>query len=138
MRPHILTPLVALAFLALPFCAVARDQTVSSRAACRLLVRTGQKCHLAIEHPGVYYCGAAQRIGDYFVIDLRHTDETAPIDWMGSSLVGYYGVRARDGFIVEWNVVEEVPGKPVEARNQKPPNQPPMPAAPFMTFSKNP
>ena len=55
---------------------------------------------------------------------LSAKDEAAPKDWVGSSLVGYYGVRKKDGAVLEWNVIDDTPGALLKERN---PWQPPLP-----------
>ena len=75
----------------------------------------------ATESGEEYFCGVAQKEGEYYIIDLHFTNRAAPKDWKGSTLVGYYGVHWKDGIIVEWDVIAEAPGKPVTSRK---PNQP--------------
>lgn len=104
--------------LALPVRMAARDQVTASKVACRLLLKAAVLNHLAIEkNPGEYFCGVATEMGEYFVIDLHRTDELVPKDWVGSSLVGYYGVDKKDGVIVEWDVIGEAPGNPINTRS---------------------
>jgi hypothetical protein len=52
----------------------------------------------------------------YFVVRIKSRCPAPPDagpDWVGSSLVGTYGVRKRDGVVVEWNEADRVAGRPL-------------------------
>ncbi|HVU18482.1 MAG TPA: hypothetical protein VHD32_16380 [Candidatus Didemnitutus sp.] len=86
--------------------------------ACEVVRAAGSRLHLANENgPGAYWCGVAVVRKGYWVVDLHRGDETAPDDWHGSSLVGYYGVRMKDGEVFEWNVIDETPVRPATAQS---------------------
>jgi len=87
--------------------------TTTNTSACQKTIKFALKTNLVVNVSGEYYCGSALTQGSYIVVDLHHTDESAPTTWMGSSLVGYYGIRQTDGLIVEWDVAAEKPGKEV-------------------------
>lgn len=86
----------------------------TNTSACQEIIKFALKVNLVVNVPGEYYCGSALAHGSYIVVDLHHTDESAPATWIGSSLVGYYGIRQTDDLIVEWELAgEEKPGKEV-------------------------
>jgi hypothetical protein len=52
----------------------------------------------------------------YFIVRVKSrcpAPADAGPDWVGSSLVGYYGVRKRDGAVVDWNEAEGIAGAPL-------------------------
>jgi len=101
----------------LPFPALAKDKVTSPISAELVLLFAASQYHLANEAvPGKYYFSGATDWGAYFIVDLRRTDETLPADWVGSDLVGWFGVRKLDGAVVKWNVADMEPGDPIMNR----------------------
>ena len=91
--------------------ALAKDKVTSIEGAYKIVVAYAKGHHIGDNHPGEYYCDYAPGSAGYFVVGLHHTDETAPKDWFGSTLVGWYGVRRKDCSIVAWDVAADLPGK---------------------------
>src|ERR1700709_1778242 len=91
--------------------ASAKDKVTSIEGAYKIVVVYAETHHIGDNHPGEYYCDYAPGSAGYFVVGLHHTDESAPKDWVGSTLVGWYGVRRKGCSIVEWDVAGDFPGK---------------------------
>lgn len=91
------------------------SQALAKQAACdHLRVVVSLKQH-AVHGANEYHCdsGGENFAKGYYVLALR-SNYPAPKDagsnWAGSSLVGWYAVRASDGQVRKWNVAEFKPG----------------------------
>ena len=74
--------------------------------------------HTPSDEPKQYYCEPHTASSRYYVFAVRSRDPAPANDpkWVGSSLVGWYAFRRKDGSVVEWNIADEGPG-PVLTRS---------------------
>ena len=110
MRLHLALciPVIALA-LACGSPVVLGAPVTSPHQACLVLKRTAVEKHLSIHDlSGRYYCECGPYPSpDYFVCALRYTLNVN--DDAGSNLIGYFGIRASDGRVFDWDFSEDKP-----------------------------
>lgn len=90
------------------------DRVSSIEDAYQIVIAYAAKHHIGDNRPGEFFCDFSPKKAPYFVVSLHHSDESAPKDWHGSTLVGIYGVHQKDGSLVEWDVPNDVPGKIID------------------------
>lgn len=80
--------------------------------ACSRLVATAEHRHLAaFEKPaGHYHCVSQAETGRPHVLRLHYAGGESA-DWVGSTMVGYFAVRKKDGAVLEWDFAADRPGK---------------------------
>ena len=98
------------------------DPVASASGACgsvKAALGQGTRC------PDEYRCEVDETDDQkYFVVRIKSrcpAPRDAGPDWVGSSLVGYYGVRKRDGMVVAWNEAEGIAGPELPAKPSIPP-----------------
>jgi len=90
---------------------VAADPVTSQADACKILTNAAERIVRAPKHPDEFFCQSHASLAEYYVFSLRSRSPTPPgagPDWVGSNLVGWFGVRRRDGAVMEWDIADEV------------------------------
>jgi len=91
-------------FVAMP--SRADHQVRSARQACAILKRGAVTHRLSVHDlTGRYYCDYYDPVfwtKEFIVLGLRYHDRAE--ERVGSNLVGWFGIRRRDGEIFEWNL----------------------------------
>ena len=88
---------------------------ISSASACRRLKATVAERQSPRYGINEYHCELAKGEGHgrYFVFALRSNHPAppgAPLDWAGSSLVGWFAVSRANGAVFEWDLAAVAPG----------------------------
>ena len=108
MSPTVATTSAALALLSF----ASADAAMSRDRACEV-VTTAAERHARANKPSQYYCEPHTTSASYYVFAVRSSNPPPAENpnWVGSSLVGWYALRRKDGAVVEWDIVDEVPGR---------------------------
>lgn len=97
------------------------SQKVASRdLACEKLIAVAEALELADGAKGEYSCGSVEEFEDrdFFLIDLKFRPYENSARWIGSSLVGWYGVNKIDGAVHEVDLGEGAIGSRLQEREK--------------------
>lgn len=96
-------------------CHIAFAEPISADDACSRLLDYADRHGIKDVHADGFSCRAGEREGRYFIVDLHQAFKDGPPEWVGSTLLGWYAVRIKDGAIFEYDMANESVGRRVDA-----------------------
>lgn len=96
--------------------AIAAKQDAAKRRACESVISIAKEGKFVRETPGEYHCESVEKVAgnsSYFIVNLKYWSRSAPKDFEGSTLVGWYAVKKSDSKVYEMDADGNV-GKRLE------------------------